>query len=170
MQTKQVIVIRRDLKMRRGKEISQGAHASNAPLVAVIKDVAYGGWLRFLPIPILVSILFVPESLMPHVMVLAFVIMVFSYILPLHRRSNAFWYWLDDKFTKITLQVDSKERLIEVLTAAHNAGLPAYLITDAGKTEFNGVPTETAISIGPADADAIDAITGRHGSHPLELY
>jgi peptidyl-tRNA hydrolase, PTH2 family len=28
--TKQVIVIRRDLKMRRGKEITQGAHASTA--------------------------------------------------------------------------------------------------------------------------------------------
>jgi len=28
--TKQVIVIRRDLKMRRGKEIAQGAHASTA--------------------------------------------------------------------------------------------------------------------------------------------
>ena len=30
MGTKQVIVIRRDLKMRRGKEISQGSHASMA--------------------------------------------------------------------------------------------------------------------------------------------
>ncbi len=29
-QTKQVIVIRRDLRMRRGKEIAQGAHASMA--------------------------------------------------------------------------------------------------------------------------------------------
>ena len=28
--TKQVIVIRRDLRMRRGKEIAQGAHASTA--------------------------------------------------------------------------------------------------------------------------------------------
>ena len=28
--TKQVIVIRRDLRMRRGKEIAQGAHASMA--------------------------------------------------------------------------------------------------------------------------------------------
>jgi peptidyl-tRNA hydrolase, PTH2 family len=31
--TKQVIVIRRDLRMRRGKEIAQGAHASTAWLV-----------------------------------------------------------------------------------------------------------------------------------------
>ncbi len=30
MNTKQVIVIRKDLKMRRGKEIAQGAHASMA--------------------------------------------------------------------------------------------------------------------------------------------
>ena len=32
MNTKQVIVIRKDLKMRRGKEIAQGAHASMAVL------------------------------------------------------------------------------------------------------------------------------------------
>ena len=34
---KQVIVIRKDLKMRRGKEIAQGAHASNAVLVESLK-------------------------------------------------------------------------------------------------------------------------------------
>lgn len=33
MNTKQVIVIRKDLKMRRGKEIAQGAHASISFLV-----------------------------------------------------------------------------------------------------------------------------------------
>jgi peptidyl-tRNA hydrolase len=33
---KQVIVIRRDLKMRRGKEIAQGAHASGAWLMHAV--------------------------------------------------------------------------------------------------------------------------------------
>ena len=40
MDTKQVIVIRRDLKMRRGKEIAQGAHASMAWLVSRLPNVA----------------------------------------------------------------------------------------------------------------------------------
>ena len=35
---KQVIVIRRDLRMRRGKEIAQGAHASSAWLVTAVAD------------------------------------------------------------------------------------------------------------------------------------
>lgn len=33
MHTKQVIVLRKDLKMRRGKEIAQGAHASMAAIL-----------------------------------------------------------------------------------------------------------------------------------------
>ena len=36
--TKQVIVIRRDLRMRRGKEIAQGAHAAGAWLADRVRD------------------------------------------------------------------------------------------------------------------------------------
>lgn len=37
MSHKQVIVVRRDLKMRRGKEIAQGAHASLGVILNLIK-------------------------------------------------------------------------------------------------------------------------------------
>lgn len=39
--TKQVIVIRRDLKMRRGKEISQGSHASLGTIMNYLKNGRY---------------------------------------------------------------------------------------------------------------------------------
>lgn len=39
--TKQVIVIRKDLKMRRGKEISQGSHASIAFLTRRLQGVGF---------------------------------------------------------------------------------------------------------------------------------
>lgn len=47
MNTKQVIVIRKDLKMRRGKEIAQGAHASMAFLTSRITN-----YVHLLPIRI----------------------------------------------------------------------------------------------------------------------
>jgi PTH2 family peptidyl-tRNA hydrolase len=41
---KQVIVIRKDLKMRRGKEIAQGAHASMAVLTKYVTENKRGWW------------------------------------------------------------------------------------------------------------------------------
>jgi PTH2 family peptidyl-tRNA hydrolase len=42
MEPKQVIVMRRDLGMRRGKEIAQGAHASMIWLSLRIREPGYG--------------------------------------------------------------------------------------------------------------------------------
>ena len=39
MQVKQVILIRRDLKMRRGKEIAQGSHASMDFLIEPLREI-----------------------------------------------------------------------------------------------------------------------------------
>ena len=45
-ETKQVIIIRRDIKMRRGKEISQGAHASMLALFSLF-DKEMGGKIKW---------------------------------------------------------------------------------------------------------------------------
>lgn len=109
---KQVLVMRKDLNMRKGKLIAQGAHAS---LKVTLEN-------------------------MDHPDVKA---------------------WLAGAFTKIAVSVDSEEEMMEILKAAQEADIVTALITDAGKTEFNGVPTNTCIAVGPAARERVDVIT-RH--------
>ena len=73
--------------------------------------------------------------------------------------------WLEGKYTKVCLQVDSEEELTQLIAQAREAKLPCSLIVDSGLTEFHGVPTITCGAIGPAYPDQIDRIT----SH-LKLY
>jgi PTH2 family peptidyl-tRNA hydrolase len=127
---KQVIVIRRDLRMRRGKEIAQGAHASMA-------------WLR--------------QRVLPGTTVSGTADQV--------ELSEVERTWLERSNRKVTVKVSSEEDLIAVYEQALQAGLVAHLITDGGLTEFGGVPTRTAVGIGPDYDDRIDPVTGN-----LELY
>lgn len=69
-------------------------------------------------------------------------------------------HWLTDEFTKVVLRCDSESELLELYNKAKGAMLHTTLITDAGHTVFNGIPTNTCISIGPDNIDEIDAITG----------
>ncbi len=73
--------------------------------------------------------------------------------------------WEEGIFTKVVLGLveDTEENLLRVHAEAKARGLPTALITDVGATEFKGVPTHTAVAIGPAEAAAIDAITGPEG-------
>lgn len=111
---KQVIVIRKDLNMRKGKMVAQGAHAAMA---AVLKN------------GMLVT------------------------------KSDPLEEWLSGRFTKICVSVNSEEELLAVYQKAREAGILCSLITDAGLTEFNGVPTKTCCAIGPDYPDKIDPIT-----------
>ena len=108
---KQVIIIRKDLKMRRGKEIAQGAHAS------------------------------------------------MSFILKGDFKRAELTEWLETGQTKICLQVDSEDELLELDKKAKEIGLTSNIITDAGRTEFGGVSTRTCIAIGPNKSEDIDKIT-----------
>lgn len=138
---KQVIVIRKDLKMRRGKEIAQGSHASMKFLCKRLKKPR-GKWTGAM-----LTYLLGKESVFTA---------VFS---PIELE------WVKGSFAKVCLRVDSEDELLTLYVAAKNSGLTVELVTDAGKTEFKGVPTNTCIAIGPDRASKIDKITGH-----LKLY
>lgn len=68
--------------------------------------------------------------------------------------------WINGQFAKIVVGVETEEDLLSVYNSALGAGLPSCIIQDAGRTEFGGVSTMTAVAIGPADDTEIDKITG----------
>ncbi|WP_434715818.1 aminoacyl-tRNA hydrolase [Paraburkholderia sp. A3RO-2L] len=118
---KQVIVIRKDLKMRQGKAVAQGSHASMAAVLA--RATITDGELR----------------------------------IPLDADIGP---WLQGRFTKVCVHVPDEAALLDVHNRARQAGLPYALIQDAGLTEFGGVPTYTAVAVGPGLNDEVNRITG----------
>ena len=74
--------------------------------------------------------------------------------------SKESYHWFKQEFTKVCCKCDSEEELLALHKKAQEAGIPCSLIRDAGHTVFHGVPTYTALGIGPASAEQIDAITG----------
>jgi PTH2 family peptidyl-tRNA hydrolase len=117
MKAKQIIVMRRQypsgVKLRRGKEIAQGAHASQLATQRAAE-----------------------------------------------MNTAAYQQWIAGPIAKVCVYVETEEDLVAVAHKAHEAGLPYALITDAGHTEFHGVPTRTALGIGPAFADELAPVTG----------
>ncbi len=107
---KQVLIIRKDLGMRKGKMIAQGAHASVNTVLKAHKGIVTNRMLH--------------------------------------------------GATKIAVSVDSEKELDEIYELAIKAGLVTAFIVDKGTTEFQGIPTATAVAIGPAPSQEIDKITG----------
>ena len=68
--------------------------------------------------------------------------------------------WITGQQTKIAVSVDSEAELLDIYTKAKDEDLWCSLIQDAGKTEFHGVPTYTAVSI-LGEEKVVDIIT-RH--------
>lgn len=140
METKQVIVLRKDLNMRKGKMVAQGAHAA---MLAVLGEMSIHA-LGIEPIQ--------------------------EWILHTNTIKDPLHDWLADRFTKITVGVMSEDELFEIykkaltvegiVTGTVRMKMPCAIIQDAGKTEFHGEPTYTCAAIGPWWVDEIDAITG----------
>lgn len=129
---KQIIVMRTDLKMRKGKMIAQGAHASMAVVVKylTLQEVGPDSY---------------PEDEVPHA----------SGSIP-----RTVYEWLNGAFTKVCVRAESEEELLDLYQRAKARLIPCALITDSGRTEFGGVPTNTCCAIGPAYPEDLDPITG----------
>lgn len=67
--------------------------------------------------------------------------------------------WISGQFIKIGLYVESEKELLDLYEKAQEQGLPCSLIQDIGYTEFHGVPTYTAIAIGPDDPLKLQPLT-----------
>lgn len=129
---KQVIVMRNDLGMRKGKMIAQGAHASMA----------------FMTRKLATSV--TPEKEI-------YGVRLYGAECNLTEPQLR---WLESSFTKICVRVNSEEELMRIHLKCVAAGIPSNVITDNGTTEFGGIPTVTCCAVGPDYSEKIDKITG----------
>ena len=146
MHTKQVIVFRKDLlkgpnAIRKGKFGAQVAHASLGALLKLFniskkEPIRLGSYGDIEPgqIQYEYSVTFGENTVLDD--------------------------WLNGKFTKVVVSVNSDEELLELNKALDETVIPHALITDTGLTEFHGVPTNTCLGIGPYESEEIDKFTG----------
>lgn len=76
-------------------------------------------------------------------------------------KSRIFIEWVGSGMAKICVSVDSEEELDSIVKQAREVGIPCALVTDAGNTEFHGVPTKTCCAVGPGVEEEVDKITGK---------
>jgi PTH2 family peptidyl-tRNA hydrolase len=131
MPVKQVIITRTDLNLRRGKSISQGAHASIGAVMKWMELIEADGF----------------EGLASAV----------GYFVP---QTAELEEWFTTGCTKISVGIGSEEELVDLYNQGKEITDHCCLVTDEGRTEFHGVPTKTALAIGPVDSEEVDKITG----------
>jgi PTH2 family peptidyl-tRNA hydrolase len=110
-QFKQVIVVRADLKMGKGKIAVQVAHAA----ISSAEET---------------------------------------------RRSHPAWLknWLSESQAKICVKVENEKELWLIKSKLDDAGLPNYIIQDAGLTQLEP-GTTTCLGIGPVPSEIVDRYT-----------
>lgn len=139
--SKQVIVMRRDLKMRKGKIAAQAGHAC---VEAVLMALAREGRLDQVRVTPDQSWVYLDDEV--------------SEPTPL---SN----WFDAGVAKICVYVDSEDALLDLAVRGRELGFVCALVRDAGHTEFHGEPTYTCLAFEPLSPEQIDPLTGE-----LPLY
>lgn len=137
--SKMMIVMRRDLKMRKGKIAAQAGHASvDAILAALYREERMGDFIM------------TSEGMA---------------LKATDKPATPLSDWFISGSAKICVYVDSEEELMAIAKKAEERGIIASVITDAGMTEFHGVPTKTCLALEPLASEVADEITGE-----LPLY
>ena len=81
------------------------------------------------------------------------------------KQSSPLSDWFQYGCAKVCVYVDSEDALLGIAKKAEERGIIAAVITDAGMTEFHGIPTKTCLALEPLPAEIADDITGE-----LPLY
>ena len=132
--SKMMIVMRRDLKMRKGKIAAQAGHATVEAILMALKKEE-----RLTDLELTAQGMVLRETAKPET--------------PLSE-------WFSYGCAKICVYVDSEQELERVAALAEEKGVLCAVITDAGMTEFHGVPTKTCLALEPLPSDVADTITG----------
>ncbi len=132
--SKMMIVMRRDLKMRKGKIAAQAGHACiEAILIALQKEKRMND----------------------------FEIMADKVILKSEgKQTTPLSDWFQCGCAKVCVYVDSEQELLDIASKANERGIIAAVITDAGMTEFHGVTTKTCLALEPLPSEIADELTG----------
>lgn len=134
MGTKMMIVMRRDLKMRKGKIAAQAGHACIDAVLQALKKEDRMNDLTRTPEGMMLNMTDKPDS-------------------PLSE-------WFNNGCTKVCVYVDSEEELLEIARKAEERGIIAAVITDWGLTEFHGEHTKTCLALEPLPAEIANELTG----------
>lgn len=142
---KQMIVMRRDLKMRKGKIAAQAGHACvEAVLMALARERRLDQVRLATAEDGSPTWVYLDSDGTPH---------------------TALSDWFDAGVAKVCVYVDSEEALLDIADQGRGRGFAVALIRDAGLTEFHGEATYTCLAFEPLRAEDIDPITGE-----LPLY
>jgi len=132
--SKMMIVVRHDLKMRKGKIAAQSGHACVEAILAALakedrlQDICFeGDWAT---------------------------------LKPTNKPATPLSEWFEKGMAKICVYVNSEEELKEIDRKAKEAGIISVMILDAGMTEFHGEPTYTCLAFEPQPAEVVAPITG----------
>ena len=132
MAHKMVIVVRKDLNMRKGKIAAQAYHGA---VSVVMKALANKG----LQNQYLINNdgrVSVPES------------------------NEDIAKWFEGDYRKICCYVNSEEEILELCSKADELDITYSLIKDNGLTEFHGELTTTCVVFEPLEDEKINTITG----------